>query len=40
VYVLLDQDGDHRFESAVILDHADAHKSEIHAEIMSHQLFL
>jgi hypothetical protein len=40
VYVFMDQDGDHKFESAVILDHADTHKSEIHTEILQHQLFI
>ena len=40
VYVFMDQNGDHKFESAVILDHADTHKSEIHTEIQQHQLFI
>lgn len=39
VFVFLDQDGDHKFESAVILDHAGALKSDLHAEIAQHQLF-
>jgi Ca2+-binding RTX toxin-like protein len=40
VYVLMDQNGDHKFESAVILDHADTLKSDLHTEIMTHQLFV
>lgn len=40
VYVLMDQNGDHKFESAVVLDHADSHMSELHAEIAAHQLFV
>jgi hypothetical protein len=38
--VFLDQDGDHKFESAVILDQADGLKGNIHAEIAQHQLFM
>jgi hypothetical protein len=40
VYVFVDQNGDHKFESAIVLDHADSHMSEIHNEIASHQLFV
>ncbi len=40
VYVFLDQDGDHKFESAIVLDHADALKGDLHTEIASHQLFM
>jgi Ca2+-binding RTX toxin-like protein len=40
VYVFMDQNGDHKFESAVVLDHADSHMSEVHSEIASHQLFI
>jgi Ca2+-binding RTX toxin-like protein len=40
IYVFMDQNGDHKFESAVVLDHADSHMSEIHTEIASHQLFI
>ena len=40
VFVFLDQDGDHKFESAVVLDQADGLKGSIHAEIAQHQLFM
>jgi Ca2+-binding RTX toxin-like protein len=40
VFVFLDQNGDHKFDSAIVLDHADALKSDLHAEIMNHQLFV
>jgi Ca2+-binding RTX toxin-like protein len=40
VYVFLDQDGDHKFESAIVLDHADSVMGDIHKEIASHQLFV
>ena len=40
VYVFLDQNGDHKFDSAIVLDHADALKSDLHTEIASHQLFV
>jgi hypothetical protein len=40
VYVFMDQDGDHKFESAVILDHADVLKHDLHTEIAHHQLFM
>jgi Ca2+-binding RTX toxin-like protein len=40
VFVFLDQDGDHTFESAVVLDQADGLKGNIHAEIAQHQLFM
>ena len=39
VYVFMDQDGDHKFDSLVVLDHADTLKGDIHAEIAHHQLF-
>jgi Ca2+-binding RTX toxin-like protein len=40
VYVFMDQNGDHKFDSAVVLDHADSHMSELHTEIANHQLFM
>jgi Ca2+-binding RTX toxin-like protein len=40
VYVFLDQNGTHKFESAIVLDHADALKSDLHTEIANHQLFV
>ena len=40
VYVFMDQDGDHKFDSAVVLDHADSQMSELHAAIEQHQLFV
>jgi Ca2+-binding RTX toxin-like protein len=40
VFVFMDQNGDHKFDSAVVLDNADAFKNDLHAEIMSHQLFV
>ena len=39
VYVFMDQDGDHKFESAVILDNAEGQMSDIHTAIAQHQLF-
>ncbi|MBN8992531.1 MAG: hypothetical protein J0H42_30200 [Rhizobiales bacterium] len=40
VFVFLDQDGDHKFESAIVLDNAAALKNDLHTEIMNHQLFV